>query len=118
MVYAVNKKCWKNAIGESIRLNKGFTGQGEGEKNKNIFTEGQACWIYFNVSVTFLFSPLLSMSIGHIVHKTSRPKVVITCTLFSRKFLENEPGTRAPQSLASCCLGAAAQQENIRSGGL
>jgi len=34
------------------------------------------------------------MSIGHIVHKTSRPKVVITCILFSRKFLENEPGTR------------------------
>ena len=63
---------------------------------------------FFNASVTFLFSPLLSMSIGHIVDKTFRPKVVITCILFSRKVLENELGTRAPQSLAPCYLGAAA----------
>lgn len=75
MVYAVNKKCWKNTIGERIRLDKDFTGQGEGKTNKNTCTEGQACWIFFNASVTFLFSPLLSMSIGHIVDKTFRPKV-------------------------------------------
>ena len=93
---------------KELRLDKDFTGQGEGKTAKNTRTEGQACWIFFNTSVTYLFSPLLSMSIGHIVDKTFRPKVVITCILFSRKVLENELGTRAPQSLAPCCLGAAA----------
>ena len=47
MVYAVNKKCWKNTIGERIILDKDFTGQGEGKIDKNTRREGQACWIFF-----------------------------------------------------------------------
>ena len=50
MVYAVNKKCWKNAIGERIRLDKDFTGQGEGEKIR-IFSQRIKLVGYFLMSL-------------------------------------------------------------------
>lgn len=76
-------------------------------KNKETGTEGQACLIFFNVCMTFLFLLLLSIRIGHIVDRASRPKAVIACILSPGRVLESEQGTRAPHSFAPRCLGAA-----------